>query len=226
MINVNKEIQLKLSDTELETIPSKVCRILREAILRGDFKPGQRLIQDELANSIGVSRMPVREAIKRLEAEGLVTVEPHRGAIVKSFSLKDIEEIYHLRCIFEKEAVEESVNHMTSDVMRKLEKLVKQMEETKDIETFVKINIQFHHELISCCPWERLISFIQSLWSGFPQQTPHMLPDQIKLSIKEHQAILKAVRNKEAKKAGELIESHIDRAGKSIINNIKINNQE
>lgn len=216
-----KKSELKLEGKDLETIPSKVCRILRDAILKGDFKPGQRLVQDELASLIGVSRMPVREAIKRLEAEGLVTIEPHRGAIVKSFDLQEIEEIYHLRCLLEKEAVKDSVQHITPAILDQLEKIVLQMEETEDIETFVKLNIRFHHALISCCPWKRLTEMIESLWNGFPQQTPHILPEQMEHSKEEHKAILQAVVDQDAIKAAELIKNHIQRTGKEIIKNMK-----
>lgn len=218
-------MNFKLEDKDLETIPSKVCRILREAILRGELKPGQRLVQDELASSIGVSRMPVREAIRRLEAEGLVTVEPHRGAVVKSFSITDIEEVYQLRCLFEKVAVEESVKQMPSSVIDELENLVQIMEQKEDVEEFVQMNIEFHHLLISCCPWNRLNTFIESLWSGFPQQTPHILSDQIEQSHKEHRDILQAVKEKDAVKAAEFTATHINRAGKNIINNIKKSKQ-
>lgn len=218
---MEKGNSLKLETWELETIPTKVCRIIREAILSGEFKPGQRLVQDELANSIGVSRMPIREAFKKLESEGLIIVEPHKGASVKSFSVKEVEEIYHLRSIFEKEAVEDSVKNMNDFVINKLEALVVEMENTSDIEKFVQINIQFHHELISCCQWSRLKSFIENLWSGFPQHTPHMLPNQIGTSNSEHRDILKAVKEKDSMKAGELISKHISRAGKGVIQNIK-----
>lgn len=206
---------------EFETIPSKVCRILREAILKGEIKPGERLIQDELANLIGVSRMPIREAIRQLETEGLVIIEPHRGAIVKSFSLEEIEEVYYLRSLFEKEAVKESVKYIPETIIHQLEELIKKMEDTQDINEFVKINIEFHHLLMSYCPWKKLREFISSLWRGFPQQTPHMLPEQIDQSNREHRLIMAAVKEKDELKAGELISAHIERAGKAIIKSIK-----
>lgn len=215
---------LELGDRELETIPAKVCRILREAILRGDFEPGERLVQDELAKSIGVSRMPIREAIRRLETEGLVTIEAHRGAVVKAFGLKEIEEIYHLRVLFEKEAVKASVENMQDNKIKELEGLMQEMEGTDNIDHFVQINIEFHRVLMSDCPWERLNAFIFSLWSGFPQQTPHMLPDQIKRSNAEHREIMQAVKKKDGQLAGELTAEHIQRAGTAIVKSISEKN--
>jgi|SRR5699024_2539167 len=84
--------KIDLQIGEREVLHNRVCRILRKAIIKADFQPGERLIQTELAESIGVSRMPVREALKQLESEGLVILEPHKGAIVRSIQAKDIKE--------------------------------------------------------------------------------------------------------------------------------------
>ncbi|HLR70008.1 MAG TPA: GntR family transcriptional regulator, partial [Pseudogracilibacillus sp.] len=87
---MSKNLDLRISDREM--LHNKVCSVLRRAILKGDFKPGQRLVQTELAELIGVSRMPIREALRTLEIEGLVTLEPHKGAVVRTINKKDIEE--------------------------------------------------------------------------------------------------------------------------------------
>lgn len=208
---------LKLDNLDFETIPTKVCRVIRQAILNGELQPGQRLVQDELANSIGVSRMPIREAFKQLETEGLIIIEPHKGAFVRTFSIDEVQEIYYLRSIFEKEAVKDSVENMNDSVISRLEELVEKMEKTSNIEDFVKINIQFHSELMSCCQMNKLKSFIENLWSGFPQHTPYLLPNQIGTSNSEHREILKAVKENDSLKAGDLISQHISRVGKGLI---------
>ncbi|MER2115348.1 MAG: GntR family transcriptional regulator, partial [Solibacillus isronensis] len=94
-------------DLTAETLPSKIYRILREAIIKGQLQPGERLVQDDLAKTLNVSRMPIREAIKQLAAEGYVTVEPHKGAVVKQFTIHELEEIYFLRAKFEPMAAAE-----------------------------------------------------------------------------------------------------------------------
>ncbi|WP_277585704.1 GntR family transcriptional regulator [Psychrobacillus antarcticus] len=208
---------LRLDNLDFETIPTKVCRVIRQAILNGELQPGQRLVQDELANSIGVSRMPIREAFKQLETEGLIIIEPHKGAFVRTFSIDEVQEIYYLRSIFEKEAVKDSVENMNGSVISRLEELVEEMGKTSNIEDFVKINIQFHSELMSCCQMNKLKSFIENLWSGFPQHTPYLLPNQIGTSNSEHREILKAVKENDSLKAGDLISQHISRVGKGLI---------
>ena len=103
-----------------ETLPTKIYRILREAILNGQLKPGERLVQEELAKSFNVSRMPVREAVTQLAADGFVTIEPHKGAIVKEFSVHEIEELYFLRSKFEPLAAAESLHKLTASLLETL----------------------------------------------------------------------------------------------------------
>ncbi|WFT76829.1 GntR family transcriptional regulator [Halobacillus naozhouensis] len=211
-------MNLKLEDKN--TLHLKVCNVLRKAILQGDFEPGQRLIQSELADSLGVSRMPIRESLRKLESEGLVKLEPHRGAIVKAMNVEDIEEIYHLRACLEKLAVEQSVPHLTAGDISELKRLMEEMEGTEDPEVFVQANISYHHLLIKRCNWNRLLSFIETLWNGFPQQTPTLLPGQMDLSNQEHQQILDAVNEKDESKAAVLVSEHIKRTGEALVNSL------
>ncbi|MBD8133927.1 GntR family transcriptional regulator [Peribacillus frigoritolerans] len=214
-------VNLKLNTQDLETIPVKICRVIREAIIKGDFQPGERLIQDELAKSLGVSRMPIREAIKQLEAEGYVTLEPHKGAIVREFSVKEIEEIYFLRSKFEPLVVKESLKFINTNIIQQLENLIEEMNQTKEVSKFIELNIVFHNLLIKDCPWEKLNSFIKNLWTGFPQQTPHLLPDQIEVSKQEHKAMIEAIKVGNDQLVCEIMERHIIRAGNQVLENIK-----
>lgn len=215
---MNKNVNLKLEDRD--TLHLKVCNILRKAILQGDFEPGERLIQEELASALDVSRMPVREALRKLETEGLIELIPHRGAIVKPLNVEDVDEIYTLRATLEGLAVRKSVGRMTAEDIEKLENLVDRMKSAGDAEQFVKINIEYHRLLMKHCIWKRLLSFIETLWNGFPQQTPHMLSGQVNLSNREHDEILQAVKEKDPDKAARLVSSHIQRTGKLLIENI------
>jgi DNA-binding GntR family transcriptional regulator len=214
-----KKLDMKLGDRD--TLHLKVCNVLRTAILQGYFEPGERLIQEDLANSLGVSRMPIREALRKLENEGLINLVPHKGAIVNSFSVEDVEEIYELRANLEKMAVQQSVGKMTEDDIAELERLVIAMKDSEEAEEFVDFNIRFHRALMKHCPWKRLISFIETLWNGFPQQTPHMIPGQLGMSNKEHEEILVAVKEGEPEKASELVSLHISRTGSQLIENIR-----
>lgn len=214
-------MKTELMLTDRDTTYEKVCHILREAILKGDFKPGDRLVQTELADAIGVSRMPVREALRKLEVEGLIEIVPHRGAVVKPFNTEDIREIYALRAQLEKMAVELSAERMTVSDMDQLENLAETMEEAGDASVFVENNILFHRLLIKRCPWPRLTGFIETLWNGFPQQTPHILDKQIEKSNLEHRDILEAIKRKDAHHAANLVASHISRTGYTLVARLK-----
>src|SRR5699024_11854845 len=93
--------ELLLTDQDRATLQYKVTTKLREVIMKGDFELGERLVQEEWARKLGVSRMPIREALRQLEVEGLVKLEPRKGAIVTPISSEDIEEIYQLRALLE-----------------------------------------------------------------------------------------------------------------------------
>ncbi len=204
-----------------DTLHLKVCNIIRDAILKGDFKPGERLKQSDLADAMGVSRMPIREAFQKLEAEGLIKLEPHKGAVVKSIKVGDIEEIYALRANLEKMAVYQSVENLTDEDLKQLTALVEQMESSEDVDEFIRYNIEFHRLLIKRCTWERLNSFISTLWNGLPQQTPHILKGQKGTSNVEHRSILNAVLNKDKETAANLVSNHISRTGNMLVKRLK-----
>lgn len=206
---------------QLETVHMKVVRILRQAILKGEIAPGSRLVQEDIAKSLGVSRMPVREALKELEMEGLVINEPHRGAVVKSFNVEEIEEIYALRSYFEKIAVEKSVPMIGEKDMESLEALVTKMEESGEIGEFANFNIEFHKQIMKNCPWKRLLFFIENLWNGFPKQAPHILLDQRNKYNQEHRHILEAIKKGDAQIASELMYQHIKHSGEDLIEIMK-----
>jgi DNA-binding GntR family transcriptional regulator len=204
-----------------DTLHLRVCNLIRQAILKGDFKPGERLKQADLADAMGVSRMPIREAFQKLEAEGLIKLEPHKGAVVKSIHVGDIEEIYALRAELEKMAVYQSIEHLTDEDIKQLTALVEQMELSEDVDEFINYNIEFHRLLIKRCTWERLNSFISTLWNGLPQQTPHILHGQKDTSNIEHRSILIAVMNKDKETAANLVSNHISRTGNMLVKSLK-----
>ncbi|MCA1025922.1 GntR family transcriptional regulator [Cytobacillus kochii] len=213
------DVDLKLDNRD--TLHLKVCNVLREAIIKGQFKPGERLKQSDLAEKLGVSRMPIREALRKLESEGLITLVPHKGAIVKTIHLSDLQEVYTLRAQLEKMAFIQSAKLLTDTEITRLIDLVHLMEDSEDVDEFVERNIEFHQLLLKHCHWERLNGFIDSLWNGLPQQTPHFITGQTATSNEEHQEIIKAIREKRFEHAGEILSHHILRTGESLIHSLK-----
>lgn len=217
---MRKKRSLRLEDRS--TLHEKVCRVLREAIITGDLAPGDRLVQEELAVQLGVSRMPIREALRQLESEGLIVLEPHRGAIVRSITINEVKEIYTLRAVLEGMAVRISVPLLEEKHLARLEQLLAEMEEeSTDVERFCSLNIEFHQTLTSGCGWERLKTFVEMLGNGFPNYTPLLLPDQVRLSNREHREIMQAVWANEVERAAELMSLHIRRTGEQLAENME-----
>jgi DNA-binding GntR family transcriptional regulator len=205
---------LRLEDRS--TLLERVVSRLREAILKQEFQPGERLVQEELAEAMGVSRMPIREALRQLEKEGLVTLEPHKGAIVTPVTVDDIEEIYYLRSVLEAIAVERSLPHLTEEDKRMLRQLAEEMEQAaarQDVEQFVQKNAEFHRLMRKGCRWRRAQMILEMLWHGFPPHTPGILPGQMERSLAEHKEMLELMEKGDAEQLHQVMRQHILRTG-------------
>lgn len=213
--------EFKLSDRDRATLRFKVTAKLRELILKGEFKMGERLMQEEWAEKLGVSRMPLREALRQLEVEGLVRIEPRRGAIVTPISVDDIEEIYQLRAMLEGEAAEQSAAFLSDEDLEYLEELYNKMSvlngDKDEIEEYLKLNEEFHAILMAGCPWRRIKGFIETLWKGLPSFTPTLLPDHVKEAHKEHALMLSYAKQRNGKELKKIVEKHILRTKDNLI---------
>ncbi|MCG7344088.1 GntR family transcriptional regulator [Sporosarcina sp. ACRSL] len=215
----------RLSDQDRMTLQFKVTRKLRELILKGEFKMGERLVQEEWAKKLGVSRMPLREALRQLEIEGLVRIEPRRGAIVTPISIEDIEEIYRLRALLEGEAVVQSYEFLTDEDFEELEELHVKMSglqgDDEDIEEYMDLNEKFHHVLMGGCSWRRIKGFIDTLWKGIPSLTPSLLANTIDEGRKEHFQMLQYARQGNGEELRKVTEKHILRTRDNLIHMMK-----
>ena len=211
----------RLSDQDRATLQYRVTTKLREVILKGEFEDGERLVQEEWANKLGVSRMPIREALKQLEVEGLVRIEPRRGAIVTPISAEDIEEIYQLRALLEGEAVEKSLPNLSKEHIEDLENIYEQMKNIDvnehNVAEFMRLNENFHKILYEGCTWRRIHGLIETLWKGIPPYTPSLLTNHLDESHKEHKLILEYVKQNEAEKLKEVVQKHILRTRDNLL---------
>ncbi|WP_160141585.1 GntR family transcriptional regulator [Salicibibacter halophilus] len=206
-----------------DSIETKACNAIRKAILSGDFPPGKKLVQEQLARQLDISRMPIREALKQLEIEGLVKIEPYRGAFVNELDTEAIHENYALRSELEKMALQKAYPFMSAKDLADLDALIQKMDQASH-EDFVQTNIDFHYLLLKRCPWKRLSTFIQVLWNGYSQQTPEFLHGQIEKSNEDHKQIVQALKNDEPERAAYLLHDHILNTGKRLIAFIKAKN--
>ncbi len=208
-----------LQRRERRVLTDDVADALREAILSGRFKRGERLIEDELAESLNVSRGPIRQAIFRLQQEGLVVHETHRGATVAQISLQDASEIYSLRKALEKLAVEQACLDATEADFAPLEAILLLFQSipraTMTRRRVAELDIDFHDALFRAAhharlyrAWEALRSQIfvfLLLRDGLPE-------DYLTSWYQAHARLLAMVRNRDSATALACIEEHIEAA--------------
>lgn len=213
---MNEKKYLALDLSAVSSLPDQVCNSIRLAIFKGDLQPGDRLIQEEIAASLSVSRMPIREALQKLEAEGLIETKPNRGAVVKKISIKDVEDTYELRSILEKKAVIESVPRLTPIDIIELESLVKKMEIELNKE-YILLNQTFHRNLMMYCTNQKLMQIINMLWDGISSHTPCIIEEQMQSSNDDHNKIMLAIKEENFEEVGTLIGQHILETGESLV---------
>jgi len=205
-----------------QTLTGMTLDALRERILRGVYPEGQPLRQDALAEDLGVSRIPIREALRQLEAEGLVTFSAHRGAVVSSLSLAEIDEVFALRADLESTLLRRAIPRLTSEHLRLADDVLDAFEaalRTGDVAAWGQLNWKFHSTLYAPAERPVAIGVVQRLH----QQSDRYLRMQLALTHgesranEEHRAIAAAARRRDVKTACALLRQHILGAGRSLL---------
>jgi DNA-binding GntR family transcriptional regulator len=146
------------------TIGDMAYSVLREAILSGVLAPGEHLRQDALADSLGISRIPIRSALFQLESDGLIEFRPHRGAVVSMLTPAQMREIYELRIVLESHALQKAIRNMTPQRLKRLESLARALDREHG-DAFVKARIAFYRELYVADDNPLLVNLIERLRS-------------------------------------------------------------
>jgi len=196
------------------TLAAQVAERIRDAILNRSLPPGSRINQYQLAEDLNVSLVPVREALKHLESEGLVSITPRRGAFVTEISVDDLDELYFARQLIEGEAIFHAVNSLTSadfDALARLIAGMKAATENSDIHTFMLLNRKFHMHIYTAFNNRHLIQVIESLWerSELYRFRYMFVLRNADVIHQEHEAILEACRSRQAEVARDLARDHI-----------------
>ncbi len=211
---------MQRSSIRKETLEAQVYQALKRAILERQLIGGERLVQDEMANTFGTSRIPVRDALRKLEMDGLVTVDERGGYFVSIFGREDLEETYALRALLEPYAAVQAASKLSTNDLEELERLVQAMTQalsTQDLEQYTHLNQTFHFILYEASKERRLLRFIKSLWSGLPPFTPIAVPTQSQRSLEEHQVLLEGLKKGDVRLVEEVMRAHIRNACASLI---------
>lgn len=201
------------------TASSFVTDTLRSAILSGALVDGEPLRQDELATVLGVSRMPVREALRRLEAEGLVDFQPHKGAVVAELAPEEVEEIYEMRLMVECHALRQSIPHLTDDALDRAAAILDEIDVGQDLTRWGELNQHFHATLYSGVVRPRLNALISSLNGAIDRYLRLLITqfDYENRSQDEHRQILAACRRHDAETATNLLAGHISEGRNTMV---------
>ncbi|WP_323959497.1 FCD domain-containing protein [Arthrobacter sp. JZ12] len=190
---------------------------LRRMIIAGEVEPGQPLRQDALAERLGVSRVPLREAFKILEGEGQIVYEPHRGFKVARLSLEDLLEVYRIRKLLETEAASAAVERADSSVLQAMKDAAREVEDASaaaDILPMTEANRRFHFVLLSASGMPRLEKLIQVLWDATDTYrfVYYGTPTNRERVEAEHNLIIDAFAARDAERLVKHLDEHRDHA--------------
>ncbi len=191
-----------------------VYRTLKNAIINGDLKPGQRLVEQKLSDKMQVSRVPVREAIKRLEQYGFVTRLPIRGIIVKKVSESDINEAFGIRAALESYASAQACEHINAETLDALDASIEASTKALkqgDMEKVLELNDQFHEMIYKAAQSEMLYKLINAFIDYIARYHRPLLSskDNAKVSIEGHRAMVEAMRRGDRENVERIVKSHI-----------------
>ena len=204
------------------SLSSAVAEKLREKIVHGDIQEGEQLRQDAIAQEFAVSRIPVREALRQLEAEGLITIVPHRGAVVSLLSCDEIEELFEIRAVLEPEVLRVSIPNLKEDDFARAEQILETYDtalgDEGDVSEWGRLNWQFHSTLYAGANRPQFMNVIRTVnYNGERYIRLQLyLTRALERARKEHHMLLGLCRKRNIEGACELLARHIRTAGKSL----------
>lgn len=207
----------EINATMNEYLPLRdvVFQTLRQAILRGELEPGERLMEMHLADRLGVSRTPIREAIRKLELEGLVVMIPRRGAIVASITEKDLRDVLEVRRTLEIMAAQLACERIRPEQLEELERAGNDFQKLKDTDDYTSLaeaDVRFHDIIYGAAGNQRLITILNNLREQMYRYRLEYLKDtgSHERLNNEHQQICEAIRERDKERVSELLGEHID----------------
>ena len=217
---MSKEIRTTIN--EYLPLRDVVFQTLRQSILHGELKPGERLMEIHLAERLGVSRTPIREAIRKLELEGLVVMIPRRGAVVASITEKDLKDVLEVRRTLEILAGEVACERITPELLEELKKAGEEfgrLKETKDVNSLAEADVRFHEIIYAATENARLITILNNLREQMYRYRLEYLKDKGSHGrlCQEHQEIYAAIKNGDKAAVGTAVCAHIDNQKAAIL---------
>jgi len=222
-------MEKRLSPIQLENykpLREIVLEALKDAIVNGKLKPGERLMEQQVAEELCVSRTPVREAIRKLEIEGFIIIVPRKGAYVSDVSLKDIAQVFEVRAAMEALAAGLAAQRISDDQLGVLEKKLAEVESVAnslDLDSIIQFDTDFHEIIYDASKNDRLVQILHNLREQIQRYRTTSLasPGRLKDTIKEHKELLDAISTRDASLAQRVAKEHIENAEGTIVEAFK-----
>jgi DNA-binding GntR family transcriptional regulator len=203
-----------LGELERTNLADGIASLLRQSIMTGELPPGTRLIELELSRQLGVSRGPLREALRILETEGLLDNSPGRGTSVTQFSEKDIREVYSLRCVLEQEAIRRAAEYANDEDLVKLQNTLEALFEAAkegNPSKVTELDFKFHTEIWEIADHQLLMQVLQGLTTQirmFLAVQTHLY-DDLAEGISDHEKLLESLKNNDGESGAKIIKDHL-----------------
>jgi DNA-binding GntR family transcriptional regulator len=197
-----------------------IADAIRSSILRGYFRPGDRLDQQEIADELTVSKIPVREALRTLDAEGLITMRPNKGAVVKERTVEELSELYFIRGVLEGAAAERAAGHMDEQRLARMKSIIEAAEQSNELNELLSLNNDFHMTLYGAFPQPLTVGLIQQLRNNAAPYNRIYLDSagtNKAAAWDDHRRIYEACRSKDSTQARIETQRHLDRVLRTIV---------
>lgn len=197
---------------EFYTKNELVERFIREAIAKGDLQPGERLLQNELAKKMGMSSTPIREALRSLQAQGVLVHAPNKGVRVADIQLSQAKEVYLIRSVLEPLTVEIATKLLSAEEIDQITTLSAQIEQFTaqgQRRRLRRVNHDLHFLLYGAAQMPLLRQMIEVLWTLYPWDTLYVIPGRAEASVEEHRRLVRALHKRDAAEAAAAMRDHI-----------------
>ena len=203
-----------------------VFNTLRQAIFRGELKPGERLMEIQLANKLGVSRTPIREAIRKLELEGLVLMIPRRGAEVAEITEKSLRDVLEVRGALEELAVDLACDRITNEDIQNLKEAAKEFEaalQGGDVTEYAEADVKFHDIIYHATDNQRLIQLLYNLREQMYRYRVEYLKrkEMHSILLEEHEHIIECIEKRDKQAAKLAISTHVENQARTVSDTIR-----
>jgi DNA-binding GntR family transcriptional regulator len=218
------KIKSELFDSKL--MSEKIADVLRENVISGNIKGGEKLNESQLSDSLNISRPPIREAFRILATEGLITLVPRKGAFVSELSIREVKEIYEMKSMMESFATRLAISILDEKEISEIDSILDLMKKEikkNNFKEIQRLNIEFHRKIIKMSKNQKLIHFYESIVLPIRryQRLGLSAPSSWEISLTEHRNIVEAIKSKNIKLAEKLSRKHTMRATLRVIDRLR-----